>query len=255
MSKTITSRPLFMWLGLLVIAFPIVLVAALSVPFVGNYITNTLKINNGSFISLAIDYISLAAPVILCVIVYYQSQQINDLEVSRCDIYLGVEGLDYTFDFGNYLAVDKTYSGFNSAHFFSAEKKVLLTNINIGTAKGKPMLLPLVFVTKNQPLIVSLKINSVNVIVKEKNFEIYNGAFTIGGEKINTILKDDSRFLVGFGMIVPFENTIDETHLNFMIEIENQNGHKQEICSKVSLLRTSEESDFVITSSYSSLIK
>ena len=255
MPKRTFSRPLLIWFGLFAIAFPIVLVVLLSIPAVASYISNTLKLDNESFIGFSIDYISLAISIFLGIIVYYQSQQINDLEMSQHDIYLGVENLDYAFDFGDYLAVDKTASSFNSAFFFSAEKKVILTNINVGINKGKPLLFPLVFITKNQPLIVSFSIKSIDVTVKENNITAYNGVHPIGGQPINAILKDDSRFIVGVGMIVPVEKCIDETHLCFLIEIENQNGHKQTIQSMVSLLRPNQESDFVITSSHSTLIK
>lgn len=255
MPKRASSKPVLICFGLFAIAFPIALVVLLSIPAVASYIANTLKVDNESFIGFTIDYISLAISIILGIIVYYQSQQINDLEVSQHDVYLGVENLDYSFDFGDYLTIDKTASNFNSAFFLSAEQKIILTNINVGSNKGKPLLFPLVFVTKNQPLIVSLSIKSIDVTVKEKNIIAYNGIHPIGGHPINTILKDDSRFIVGVGMIVPVEKSIDETNLSFLIEIENQNGHKQTIQSVVSLLRPNQESDFVITSSHSTLIK
>lgn len=240
--------------GVVIIVFPVISVTLLSFPAVTNFVIYTLKATPESFLGLLFDYFSIAITLLLGVIVYFQSKKINSLEATQYDVFIGVEDIDYEFDFGSFWATDKSNADFRISHMFTSSKKALLSNIDIGEGRGKTILLPLVFVTKNNPLIVKLDFQKVIVEARTRTMVVCDKVFEHNEGVIKTILADNSRLTFGFGLTIPEKYNIDEIHLQFDIELENQSGYRQKLQSSVSLCRIREDDDFVLTSSCSRYI-
>lgn len=247
-------RTLLITIGIITLVIPVVSIAILPIPFISNLITKTLNTDNVTFLGLFLDYYSISITLILGIVVYYQADRINNLEASQYNLYLGVEDLDYSFDFGSYFASDSCNSDFNISHIFTSSKKALRSTVNIGAGSGKSLLIPLVFITKNNPLIVSINFQSVALLVKERNSTLCNETFLRSGGDIKTLLCDGSRFVFGFGLVIPENYNPDEVHLQFNVIVKDQNGNSQNININVSLYRITHENDFVITSSTSNYV-
>lgn len=245
-------RTLLIATGILTLVIPVVLIAVLPMPLISNLITKTLNTDNVTFLGLFLDYYSISITLILGIVVYYQADRINNLEASQYNLYIGVEDLDYTFDFGGFFALDKYSSDFNISHIFTSSKKALRSTVNIGEGDGKTLLIPLVFITKNYPLIVSLNFLSVALLVREKNVTLCEDIFHRSDGDIKTLLYDSSKFVFGFGMVIPESYNPDEIHLQFDVIVKDQNSNSQNLKTNVSLYRIKQEEDFVITSSNSS---
>lgn len=251
MYKNRNHRTLLITAGIITLVIPVGSIAILPIPFVSNLITKTLNTDNVTFLGLFLDYYSISITLILGIVVYYQSDRINNLEASQYNLYIGIEDLDYTFNFGNYFASDSCNGDFNISHIFTSTKKALRSTVNIGEGDGKPLLIPLVFVTKNSPLIVSINFRSVALVAKERKATLCMKTFYRSGGDIQTLLCDGSRFVFGFGLVIPESYNPDEIHLQFDIIANDQNSNSQNMKTSVSLYRINHENDFVITSSNS----
>lgn len=247
-------RTLLVATGILTLVIPVVLIAILPIPSISNLITKTLDTDNVTFLGLFLDYYSISITLILGIVVYYQSDRINNLEASQYNLYIGVDDLDYTFNFGNYFASDRCSSDFNISHIFTSSKKALRSTVNIGEGDGKTLLIPLVFITKNNPLIVSINFQSVDLLAREKNTTLCKETFHRSGGDIKTLLCDGSKFIFGFGLVIPESYNPDEIHLQFDVIVKDQNSNSQNMKTSVSLYRIKPEDDFVITSSNSNYV-
>lgn len=254
MRKEKKHRILLLGTGLTILLLPFILAKLLYNALVSEFITETLNTDKVSFLELVLDYFSISITLLLGIVVYYQSERINNLEASQYKLFLGVEGLDYEFNFGDCFASVRSDSEFQISHMFTMEKKVVMSTINIEKGAGKTLLLPLVFVTKNNSLIVSVNFKQVSIIIKESNIPIYKRTFHNTGDIINAILRDDSHFVFGFGMVIPERYSISEINIQFYIELEDQNTNLEKIQSSLSLYKSNEDGDFVLTSSRSKYV-
>ena len=238
-----------------ILALPFLLIMVLSSEDVSGFLKGSLKISNAEAIDYILNYISLALSLVLGEVVYFQSQRINDLEASEYDVFLGVEDINYSFDFGEYVFADihKNKSEFFVTHIFKPNKKAIITSVNIGDeAPGNPELIPLVFITKNHPLIVSLYFRAVEVELLNEGKRVFIQEYKNRNKAIHTILGDESRFVLGFGMTTSHISIFDEVVLRFSVEVIDQNKRKQQISSTVVLNKGVDKLGYYLTSSYSS---
>ncbi len=235
----------------ILILSPILAACVLPISVVADFLTETLELSNDVFLGLVIEYATLSITFGLGVIVYLQSEKINNLEATQYDMFIGVEDVDYEFDFGNSFAIEKYSETFHVAHIFTTKRKALISHISIGEGKGKPLLIPLTFLTKNQSLITRLVFKGISIVVRERGTNVHDESYSNNGEGIRAILADGSTFTYGFGLIVPEESNIDEVFIRFDIETENQHGQTKMIQSCVQLRRIRKEEEFVLVASYS----
>ena len=234
----------------LIFLLPCLLVILLSSKEFTDLLTNTLAITNSEFIEICISYFSLAISLLLGVIVYFQSQRINELEITQYSTFLGVQEVDYSADLGNMVFSEEKRCGFWISHSFTSDKKVILAGVNIlrkGSAKS--IVVPLVFVTKNQPLIVSLDFQKVTVKLMHCGKELCNRTFENDNEPIYALLSNESQFILGFGMLVSDEWEVDEINLVFQIDVKDQNRIGKKIESIVTLHKFGQRPGYYLTSS------
>lgn len=235
---------------LFVLFIPCLLVYLLSSQSFTKYISTTLDINNSEFIDICINYCSLSFSLLLGIVVYFQSQRINDLEITQYSTFLGVEDVDYSVDLGNRIFGQQAQSDFWVSHNFSSDRKVILAGVNLfrrGAAKS--IVVPLVFITKNQPLIVSLHFQRVELQLMNRGTVICNQTLENVNSPIHSLLCNESRFVVGLGMLIPEDWIIDEISVKFIVELCDQNNHKENLMPIIHLRKFGPESRFNLISS------
>lgn len=233
------------------ILLPIAISLLIYCPSVNNFISDVLKTNRITFLEVVAQYLSISITLGLGIVVYNQSERINDLEASQYNLFLGVEDLDYGYDFGDCFASNHCKDDWYILYRFSANRRELMTSVNFGDGQGKAILLPLVFLTKNSQLITTLVLKDVSVYLKYKNNIVNNKTFTAPNGQINTILHDGCRFVLGFGIVMPEANCIDEIFLLFNVDLTDQHMRNTTIQIAVQLLKSSQSDEFALTSSQS----
>lgn len=183
----------------------------------------------GAVFNSIANYVSVGATLLLGIVTYQQSKKIDGLEGSKYDVYIGINGLDYSYAFPTFLVEEHMPTDdFLIMQDVSNGKKNFFTSLKIGGEKSsKPVFIPLVFTTKNQPLIVSLDFQKISLAVLATDQVEYKQRF------INTMgpsywqLENDSRFIVGIGMMLPSSLEIDQLALTIQLvatdQLERQN--------------------------------
>lgn len=236
----------------LISLLPCSLVMLLSSDRFVDYLKNTLQLTNGEFAEVSIGFFSTAISLLLGIVVYFQAQRINEIEIKKNATYLGVQDVDYSVDFGNLLFGDNGQHGLIVSHNFTTNKKVIVTSVNfLRRGDPKSIVIPLVFITKNEPLIVSLDFKKVTVTLMEQGTQICSRSFESDNAPICSLLCDDSHFVVGFGMLLPREWNVDQIQLEFLINVEDQNGVTRKATPAVVLHSIGSASGFYLTSSKS----
>ena len=210
---------------ILVVIVPLLMLVLLSWQEVSSYIAQTLTEANSRFIEICISYFSLATSLLLGVVVYFQSQRINDLEIVQHSSFLRIVDVDYSADLGDCIYVPIKKTGFVISHYFTTESKRILSSIDFTRGRqARTIVLPLVFITKNQPLITSIHFKSVKVTLKAAGKEIDQRTFKSDCEPIYALLCNESRILFDFGMMIPDSWEIDEITIRFFLELQDQSG-------------------------------
>ena len=220
-------------------------------PSVNNFISNVLKTNRITFLEVIAQYLSISITLGLGIVVYNQSERINGLEASQYKLFLGVEDLDYGYTFGDCLASYQCEADWSISYRFSANRRELMTTVNFGTGQAKVIFLPLVFLTKNSQLITTLVLRDVSVSLKYKDDVVHDKIFTASNGQINTILHDGCRFVLGFGIVMPEANYVDEISLLFNVGLTDQHMRNTTIQIAAQLLKSSHSDEFALISSRS----
>ncbi len=238
----------------IIAAFPVIIYSVFASGNDTKNVENTLGITMGEVLDYLLSYISLIGSIFLGIVVYFQSQKINDLEETNYNCFLGIVDVDYNCDFGDCLWSDGTQNDFKIFHMFTSNRKVLISSIHLGDDPIKtPALLPLVFVTKNQPLIVSLKIEKVNVKLSHCDVVVSKENFVNKGSPVYALMEDGTHFVLGFGLMTSKSLSFDEIALEFDIVVEDQNFREHKINSSIRLNKSGSESDYYLTESRSHL--
>ena len=172
--------------------------------------------------------------------------------MTQYSTFVGAEDVDYSVNLGNFLFSDQNQTGLTLSHNFSSQKKVILAGVNlIRKGPSKTIVIPLVFITKNQPLIVSLDFKKVHVALFHDNEELYSGEFISNSAPLYTLLGDESRFIVGFGMLLSKDWEVDKIKLNFSIQLKDQNEANKKIKLAVVLQKIGSSAKYYLVSSKS----
>ena len=256
MKTSIGKKIFIVSIGVIIIlAIPTVSLILLSNETVTEFIKNRLEITKGEAIDYILSFLSIAIPFLLGVVVYLQSQRINDLESTQFNTFIAVEDVDYSWVLSDHLFFDSIQSDFHVSYVFSSSQKFLLTSVDIGKGTSHtPLIIPLTFITKNNPLIVAVEYKSVDVVLLDNDRDVFRQKlYNQSQTPINTILKDDSRFVLGFGMIGSDAYSFNEVDLQFLIVLEDQNGNKNKFLVKVILVRGTDGQTFYLSSSKTTL--
>lgn len=192
-----------------------------------------------------ITYLSMGFTLLLGIIVYHQSQKINNLDSSQYDIFIGIDKLDYSIDFKDVLIKDYDYnSEFSIIQSFSEEKLGFLTALNVHVKgddiKDKIVFIPLSLITKNHLLITSIDFKKISLAIYSKSKEIYQQDFYNYANPYYTILGDSSRFSFGVGMVLPSNTDISKISISIHYEIGDQINRTHKKSTSVDLERISD---------------
>jgi len=254
--------------------FPIIVLhIILSFETCSNWIVNVLGTSDKKeLIGYVFEYISIISSLSLGILVYFQSQRINNLEATQFCSYLAVIDVNYSFDMDEKLNVNpidgnkssNSKNAFSVGYFLSSQKKTLFTSI-IATYddqddyqhnRYKGYYIPLEFVSKNQPLIVAMDFQSINIELTSSNLtgpsnKVYSGKFYSETGKVFTPLENDSHFTFNINLITNRSLEFNEIKLKLTIIAEDQNGYKQEIITDVLLNKLNNDSKYYLTHSFS----
>lgn len=211
---------------LVLLILPILLVYFWIHSNMGSYIQEHLQINlQGLFDSLT-SYLSMGFALLLGIIVYYQSQKINDLTSSQYELFICATDLDYSHALSNVLIEEPSaLSDFSIKQSSIDGRRNFFTHLNTTfQEKQQPVFIPLSFVTKNQPIIVSLAFQDISFALVSQDGQVKKQIFHSQGEKIYCMFEDNTNFLLGIGMMIPGAITIDELNLELCVNATDQIG-------------------------------
>lgn len=232
---------------IVIVTLPIAICYLLSQAMVATYLNQILTETNSSFLQICIGYLSLATTLLLGVVVYFQSKRINDLEVSQHSSFLGILDIDYSADLENCIYAPNGQKGFIISYHFTDKNKRMLSSVDFsGGGQVKSVVLPLVFTTKNQQLITSIHYQSVEVDLRFAGKEIVSREFKSQCGPIYTLLDNESKFLLGFGMLMPVDWNVDEVELHFFVCLKDQNGVNKQIEIMATLQKSSNENGYCL---------
>lgn len=229
-SKIVAYIMLIIILLILMLLF---LLGVLTNEKVSSYTQAYLSAKPYEMLDLIVNYFSMSFTILLGVVVYCQSQRINDLECAQYDIFVGVNRLDYSYIFDDTFAKEGTQaSDFCVLQTFSKERKgfLALLDVNLPERK-KSIFLPLSFITKNRLIIMSLDFKEIELTIITEDSQKHQQDFLKSSEvgAFHDIFEDNSSFAFGVGMMIPDSIKIDQIQLNFKIGIHDQIG-REHIC-------------------------
>lgn len=221
--------PIFILTTLAVFAaFPIALLHSGKIGGLNSFLQEHPEVEVLDLFNSFTDYFSLGITLFLGVIVYRQSQKINDLESSQYDVFIGADGLDYSLDSLSDVLAESTaeQSDFSIRRDISGGKKSFYTYLKTNFPdKRQQVFLPISFITRNQPLIVSLKFSEISLAITESNGKksapqkFFNHA-----EPIHGTFENDTRFLFGISFLLPNSMRIGQVFLHLRIDAADQLG-------------------------------
>lgn len=194
-------------------------------------IEESLSMESSDLLSCIIDYLSLVVALLLGVVAYYQTKAINEIEYLKYSVFVGIEKVDYSIRHEEAFEWKDFTKGCSIVQSVSCREKNLRAFVNMNTSAntfgtGKLIHIPLVFVTKNEPLIVSVKIQTISIDLLYNNKPIDQKTFRENGDAYHTILNDGDHFNVSLGLIVHDAEIISTIDLAFDILLEDHHGRK-----------------------------
>lgn len=178
----------------------------------------------GEVFSSIVDYVSVVSTLLLGIVAFQQSKKIDSLEGSKYDVYIGINGLDYSYAFPNVLVEEHiSTDDFLIVQDILNGKKNFFTSLNIGDqGSSKPIFIPLSFTTKNQPLIVSLDFQRISLTVLAMDQTQYKQQFINARGPSYWQLENDSQFILGVGLMLPTSLEIDQLALAIQVVAKDQ---------------------------------
>ena len=167
MPKILFPRKLKTFLIILFSSIAVLVFGYGSITLLLRYISETdVPPSVGEVTDIVLNYISIFVTIVLGIVVYFQAERVNKLEAGQHSIFLGVEKLDYSIPFGTeFLQLNQISDTPTDFHIFQItdhERLGLLGNISLNDGNDR-IRLPLVFTTRNAPLITSIQIKHVEL--------------------------------------------------------------------------------------------
>lgn len=223
------TRKRSFWFYAIVIAIlvilPILFLFFVNIGGVTKFVKCRLSMEPYQLFESSINYLSLAATILLGIVVYRQEQKINDLESSQYEVFLGVVGLDNDYSLGDFLLAGKCPPNpdFVTLQSYSSLDKSFLTSLHFDSEKsGKPEVIPLVFLVKSCTLITAMHFQKIALEIASKNSVHYQKEFICDDTPVYGLFEDNSKFSLGIGITLPEEVEIDEIKVGFSVTINDQ---------------------------------
>lgn len=204
-------------------------------------IGESLSMELSDLLNCAIDYISLVVALLLGIVAYYQTKAINELEYLKYSVFVGIEGMDYSNKREELFEWEDFEKGHSIVQSVSFTEKSLRAYVNMipstnSFGSGKLIHIPLIFVTKNEPLIVSINIQAIHVNLLRDNNPIAKKTFRENRNEYHTILNDGDHFNVSLGIIAHDTEIISTIKLAFDLILEDHHGrrHRMRTCATLS---------------------
>lgn len=208
------------------VGFPAILLRSGDSGALRNFLQRHPDIDVLTLFNSITDYLSLSITLLLGVIVYRQSQKINDLESSQYDIFIGATGLDHSLAPLSSVLVENSVDRSDFSVKQSVDTKSFFTHLKTNFSdRHRHVFLPIAFVTRNHPLIVSLKFSEIRlVIVESSGKKTEPQKFHNQADPIYGIYADNTQFLFGIGFMLPDEMRVGQILLHLYIEAADQIG-------------------------------
>lgn len=223
-----------------ILILPLFLISKFHNSLLIKQIEESSSMKSSDLLSCAIDYLSLVVALLLGIVAYYQTKAVNELEYLKYSVFIGIEKLDYSYSHQKPFEWKNYKSDCTIAQSLSYQEKTLCAYVNMITSpstfgSGKLIHIPLVFVTKNEPLIVSVEIRTINVNLLHNNEPIARKTFRENENVYHTILNDGDHFNISLGIIANDTATISTIELTFDIILEDHHGRKHSMLAQATL--------------------
>ena len=187
----------------------------------------------GEISDIVLSFSSIAVSILLGIFVYFQSERINALEATQYDVFLGVEKIDDSIS----LATEMVLLSKNNTDL-SQQAKLFETTCDSDLAlyayvyvseQPEKTFLPLVFVTRNIPLITAIDIKKIllNIDYQEcrnQGKKTSKKNFLVDALPIYKILSDQSRFILGLSIHGVDKSKIEKADVRIEFVVEDQLG-------------------------------
>lgn len=219
-----------------------------------SHISIDIAVSIVDLFNIAVGYASLFITILLGIIVYFQSERINNLEASQYDIFLGVEKIDPTLSLSSELTpiTNNQLRSSDNVKVFKTiigDESALFTHIHIHDT-ATSVQIPFVFITRNTPLITSFDLNKIQLqldICPNGIVNHYKHSFDIDTDPTYRFLTDQSHFVVFLNLHgIALEDVI-EIKVLFYLTVSDQLNRTPGFVSEVTLLQI--DGNFRLTSS------
>lgn len=225
-------------------AVPLVLMYSSKISVLNSFLKEHPEIEPLDLFNSVTDYLYLGVTLFLGVIVYQQSQKINSLESSQYDIFIGTDGLDDSLTPLSDILVEniEDRSDFFIKQGISDGKMNFLTYLKTNLPnKQRFMFLPISFVTRNRPVIVSLKFSEISLtIVESSGKKSGPQKFFNRAGPIHWIFENNSRFLLGIGFMLPEDMRVEQILLQIHVNAADQLGRITPLTISITLQNVDE---------------
>lgn len=202
----------------------------------------------GELCDIVLNFTAIFVTLLLGVVVYFQSERINNLEAAQYDIFIGIERVDMQADIGTELqmiscpqkAKESDVSVFRD---LTSETLTLLVHTHMNQ-QDKKLFIPIMFITRNAPLITSIRIKQIDIIyrkVRNGQNEEVEKCLPVNACPICCVLPDNSHFILHFGVHGLYQEDIDEMNVKFHFKVEDQLKRSHNITTDVLLSRIHKE--------------
>lgn len=182
----------------------------ISVVWVGFLLCNISSLSTeatiGEIGDITFSLVGVITSVLLSYLVSVQSEMSYTLEASQYDIFLGVEKIDSSIIPPTEMMTLYKDNSSPISLFEDANSNGLAWYVHVQLSnRAQLTMLPLVFITKNTPLITSLHFESVNFAItcsdESQECDVpCNKKFSMKGVDIYKFLPDQSRFILCLGI-------------------------------------------------------
>lgn len=208
-------------------------------------IGKSLSMDTDTLLSCFLDYLSLMVALLLGIVAYYQTKAINELEFLKYSVFVGIESLGGYAGHQDPFKWERFNKKCSIVQSIAHNEKNLRAYVNMMTSpnivgSGKLIHIPLVFVTKNEPLIVSVRIRKIYVNFPCNNGSVSNKKFKPSKNVYHTILNDGDHLNVSLGIIAPDTAIISTIELAFDIVVKDHHGRKHSMLVKATLSNQSD---------------
>lgn len=188
------------------------------------------KSSVGEIGNIILSFISITVSLLLGIVVYFQSERINTLEVSQYDVFIGVEKIDDSASFASEMVEisDGVDNLSRCAKLFETiynDELELYAHIQVSEQAQKTFI-PLSFVTRNTLLITSLCIKEIGVQIetqkRDNQKDKLSNALSMSTSPICRFLPDDSHFLLGISLHGIDKSIIKKVNISIDIIAEDQ---------------------------------